>query len=112
MHCYYYDRENFYAYLDQESPQFLLLGKIDEVELLGGNYVRVDDRVFSQGIKMDSIDIGSFHTMEVWIEGTEWSRTIGLDKDHIFINDKPITKEVFNKRIAPHDSLEKIYFLQ
>lgn len=110
MQCYYYDLANFYTYLDKESPQFLLLGKTNEAELLGGHYVQVVDQVFSQGIKMDSVDVSSFHTMEVWQEGTEWYRTIGLDKYHMYVNEKKLTKERFEKIIAPNDSLKKIYF--
>ncbi|MFK7787789.1 MAG: hypothetical protein AB8B56_21890 [Crocinitomicaceae bacterium] len=111
MHCYYFDDVNFFAYLDQDSPDFLLLGKKSETELLGGSFVRVADQIFVQGIKIDSADVNTFHTMEVfWSEKTEWSRTIGLDKNHIYISEKPLTEERFYKLITPNDSLRNIYF--
>lgn len=112
MRCYYYDKTNFYAYLDLDSSEFLLLGKKSDAELLGGHYVRVGNRIFAQGVQIDSADLGTFHTMEVWMEGTEWNRTIGLDNYHIYVNDKILTEKRFEKLIAPNDSLKSIYFPQ
>lgn len=110
MRYYYYDNMNFYAYLDQDSPQFLLLGKKSEAELLGGHFVRVKNQIFVQGVRIDSADVSTFHTIDIfWTEKTEWSRTIGLDNEHIYISEKILTKEGFDKLIA-NDSLKHIYF--
>jgi hypothetical protein len=109
MNVYYYDQANFYAFLDREFPEFLLLGATDETYLLGGDYVRVGDKLFSAGVQMDSVDIKSFHTMEIWRGGDRFS-TIGLDNKHIYFNEDIMSETSFERIIAPNDSLRKIYF--
>ena len=110
MNCYYVDKNHFYAYLDKPSPEFIVLGQADDATLLGGNYVRLGKHIYSNGIALSGVDVSSFHTMDLFQDRTEWKRTIGLDKHHLYVNEEVLTEERFENLIAPNDSLKKIYF--
>jgi len=110
MNCYYVDKNYVYAFIDKTSPQFKLLGNARSLSLLGGNYIRVANRIYSKGIQITGVDPAKFHTMEVFNEGSEWLRTIGLDDQSLYLNDQVLDKASFDKLIAPNDSLEKLYF--
>lgn len=110
MNCYYLDKNYFYAYLDEPFPEFIILGRAKDMKLLGGNYVCIQDKIYSKGVALSGVDVSSFHTMEVFQEGSEWKRTIGLDNYSMYYNNEVLDESYFNRLIAPNDSLRKIYF--
>lgn len=110
MNCYYLDKNYFYTYRDEPLPEFIILGRAKDVKLLGGNYVCIRDDIYSKGVTLSGVDVSSFHTMEVFQEGSEWKRTIGLDNNSMYYNNEVLDESDFNRLIAPNDSLRKIYF--
>ncbi len=112
MNCYYADSKNFYTYLNNDNPQFLWIGLSKDFELLGGNYVKINNKIYSGGQLVDSADIESFHTMEIpqLHNKSEWSITIGLDAKHIYSNENIMDKKRFTKVVYSNDSLKHIYF--
>lgn len=112
MLCYYRDKNNLYAFLDKENPEFLLLGLWKDVILLGGNYIRIKNRIYSKGLFIPHADLETFHTMDIpqFHNKSEWSVTVGLDKNHIYLDEKIMDKLCFNKIIFSNDSLKNIYF--
>ena len=68
------------------------MGKCDDYEVLGGEYLRVDDKIYSRGVEVTGADLASFHTIEVLRKYSEWQAILGKDKNHIYLYDKPMTK--------------------
>lgn len=113
MNCYYMDKNYVFAYLDQSTPEFRIIGSSkDPLEFLGGNYLKVNDKIFSRGILLDSVDVKNFHTQDEpqFHFKSEWFLTIGLDNTYIYRDNKKMTKSDFNYFIDGNDSLRKIYF--
>lgn len=112
MLAYYRDKKNIYAFINKDTPQFILLGRWEKTELLGGNYLRVENRIFSNGFVIPDADSSSFHTLKTWPAHlkTEWSFTIGLDKKHLYSDEKIMDIKMFNRFFYKSDSLRQIYF--
>ena len=93
---YFKDKNYLYFYIEQEKPPYddflTVMGKCDDYEVLGGEYLRVGDKIYSRGVEVAGADLASFHTIEVLRKYSEWQAILGKDKNHIYLYDKPMTK--------------------
>lgn len=93
---YFKDKNYLYFYIEQEKPPYddflTVMGKCDDYEVLGGEYLRVGDKIYSRGVEVAGADLASFHTIEVFRKYSEWQAILGKDKNHIYLYDKPMTK--------------------
>lgn len=112
MNCYYKDKNNLYAFLDNENPEYLILGSWKDVSLLGGNYLKIKHRIYSKGIHIPQADVATFHTLNIgqFHRKSEWSITVGLDENYIYFNEKIMDFKMFKDVIGTNDSLKQIYF--
>lgn len=113
MDNFYKDKVNFFYYNDSETPSFFIMGKTQDVKLLGGAYLQIKSQIYYKDLKLNNVDIKSFHTFDIEFNTpTEWMQTIGLDNNNIYIYDKAINLQEFNRRMGDYDSLRLIYFKQ
>ena len=93
---YFKDKNYLYFYIEQEKPPYddflTVMGKCDDYEVLGGEYLQVGDKIYSRGVEVAGADLASFHTIEVLRKYSEWQAILGKDKNHIYLYDKPMTK--------------------
>lgn len=93
---YFKDKKYLYFYVQQEKPPYddflTVMGKCNDYEVLGGEYLRVGDKIYSRGVEVAGADVASFHTIEVLRKYSEWHAILGKDKNHIYLYDKPMTK--------------------
>lgn len=110
LNCYYADKNFTYAFADKPNPEFKIIGDADKAIFIGGNYMKISEKIYSNGIEVKNVDYNSFKTFEVSTERIERKLTIGSDKKHLFLDEKIMTKKDFDRLIAPNDSLKEKYF--
>lgn len=111
MDAFYKDKVNFFFYNNSENPSFFIMGKTQDVQLLGGAYVQIKGEIYYKNLKLDNVDIKSFHTFDFeFNHPTEWMQTIGLDKKNIYIDNRAVELDEFNKKMGSYDSLRMVYF--
>lgn len=111
MHCYYEDKNFTFVFADKSNPEFKIIGQSDKAIFIGGDYLKLDSKIYSNGIEVKSVDWKSFKTFEVHDKyRLQYINTIGSDKKHLFWHEKIMTKYDFERLISPNDSLRKIYF--
>lgn len=120
----YYFRDKKYIYIYQDnildsktSPMFFIGGKVDDFAVLGGSYLRVGNKIYCKGIKLEDVDISTFKTATLRLKNSEWYQTIGFDKNAIYIeNRKEYTSnlKLYKNRIIGInlDSLQNFYSSQ
>lgn len=102
MQSEYYFKDKHYIYIytcySQVDSELFIAGSSSDYAVLGGVYFRVENAIYSGGRKIDGADVNTFRTRKETLRKSEWEETIGLDKNYIYINDKPIkSREEFNK---------------
>ena len=111
MYSYYADKNFTYVFADKPNPEFKIIGESDKAVFIGGDYLKLGGKIYSNGIEVKVVDCNSFKTFEVHDKyRLQYINTIGHDKKHLFWHEKIMTKNDFDRLIAPNDSLEKKYF--
>ena len=113
MNSYYVDEDNLYGYHGHPPFSFRLIGRRVDMELLGGDYVRVMNDVYSDGLRIASAHAESFHTMDVpqLHRKIEWELTIGLDNHHMYWGPHVMSASSFDELFdGSADSLRRAYF--
>lgn len=98
---YFKDKHHIYIYTchSQVNSELFIAGSSSDYAVLGGNYLRVENAIYYDGKKIDGADVNTFRTKNEIRHDSEWDETIGLDKNYIYINDKPIkSREEFDKK--------------
>lgn len=114
---YYIDANYIYVYIDKEfritekSPLFFIAGSRNGFKALGGNYLRIDDKVYCSGKEIKNIDINNFTTINLQSRYSEWTFAIGTDGKHLYA----CNGHIFTKKQLTHDyfvnkSILKKYF--
>ncbi|MDO5656398.1 MAG: DKNYY domain-containing protein [Flavobacteriaceae bacterium] len=105
---YYRDKNFIYFLVDSV---LIKKGNINEYEVLGGLYLKLNNKIFWNAIEIKNVDIKTFHTINVMREKSEWSKTVGIDKNHIYNSNLIMDESVFDKLYWSNvDSLRKQYF--
>jgi len=113
MNCYYVDVHHVYAYHGHPPFSFRLIGSREDMELLGGDYLKLGQEVYSMGRLILDADVKSFRTIDVsqLHRKTSWELTIGLDVHNSYSGPHVMSErsfdEVFN---GAEDSLRRAYF--
>ncbi|UPQ74681.1 DKNYY domain-containing protein [Chryseobacterium nepalense] len=95
---YFIDRNHIYIYRDDlPTPQFFQIGKAKEYKILGGAYLKINNKIYWRGIEVLNADINSFKVVNVQRNKSEWQASIGMDKKHIYSGDKVMRYEEFSK---------------
>lgn len=111
MHSYYADKNFAYVFADKANPEFKIIGESNKAIFIGGDYLRLGSKIYSNGIEVKDVDYNSFKTFEVNDKyRPQYINTIGFDKKHLFWHEKIMTNNDFERLIALNDSLEKRYF--
>lgn len=102
MQSEYYFKDKHYIYIytcySQVNSELFIAGSSSDYVVLGGVYLRVENAIYSGGRKIEGADVNTFRTRKETIRKSEWQETIGLDKNYIYINDKPLkSREEFDK---------------
>ena len=113
MKSYYVDEDNLYGYHGHPPFSLRLIGRREDMELLGGDYVRVKNEVYSDGLRIASARAESFSTMDVsqLHRKIEWELTIGLDNHHMYWGPHVMSASSFDELFdGSADSLRHAYF--
>jgi hypothetical protein len=111
MYSYYADKNFTYVFADKSNPEFKVIGESDKAVFIGGDYLKLGVKIYSNGIEVKGVDCNSFKSFEVHDKyRLQYINTIGSDKKHLFWHEKIMTKNEFIRILAPNDSLEKKYF--
>ena len=111
MYSYYADKNFTYVFADKSNPEFKIIGESDKAVFIGGDYLKLGGKIYSNGIEVKGVDCNSFKSFEVHDKyRLQYINTIGYDKKHLFWHEKIMNKNDFDRLIAPNDSLEKKYF--
>lgn len=105
----YYRDENFIYFLIDSV--LVKKGDSNEYEVLGGAYLKLHNKIFWNAKEIRDVDIKTFHTINVMREKSEWSKTVGVDKNYIYNGNLIMEESVFDKLYWENiDSLRKQYF--
>lgn len=111
---YFRDKNYIYIYSEENflSPTFLQIEKPNNYELLGGAYIRINDKIYWRGLEVLNADISSFKVINVQRNKSEWEASIGTDQKHIYSGDKIMIYQEFSKNYLWNNQVEyqKKYF--
>lgn len=111
IHNYFIDKNYvfIYSYLDGNNS-FYISGLKKDLKILGGSYIKVKDSLYSYGDVLTDVDLGSFKTIDVTRNRSEWKATLGIDNKYIYSGNQILTKEVAEKKFYIKDSIMKKYY--
>lgn len=105
---YYKDKYNIYFLTD---TILVNMGKNSEYKILGGAYLKLNNKIFWNAKEIKNVDIRTFHTINIFREKSEWLKTVGLDKNYIYNGNVVMNETMFEKLYWNNtDSLRKQYF--
>lgn len=101
---YYIDTNYIYVYIDKEfraiekNPLFFIAGSSNNFKALGGNYLRIDDKVYCSGREIKNIDVNSFTTINLLRRKSPYVFSIGTDGKYLYT----CSGRVFTKKELLH----------
>ncbi|MPS72958.1 MAG: hypothetical protein E2590_07365 [Chryseobacterium sp.] len=95
---YFKDKNYIYIYRDDlVTPEFFQVGKASEYKILGGAYLKINNKIYWRGIEVLNADINSFKVINVQRKKSEWQASIGIDNKHMYLGNKIMGYEEFSK---------------
>jgi len=94
------------------SPTFSQIEKPNNYELLGGVYIRINDKIYWRGMEVLHVDVNSFKVLNVQRNKSEWQASIGTDGNNLYHGNKIMSHNQFieNYFWKDKDFFEKKYF--
>lgn len=115
--CYFVDKNYIYIFNNGKTKNnaiFFVAGKADNYMELGGDYIRINNKIYWGGNEVQDVDVQHFRTIHVIVPNQERDRIIGNDSKHLYdgdyIMDFPRFMRYSFYRKALQDSLIKTYF--
>lgn len=106
-----YFKDKNYIYFYTGSNYLTVKGKSNQYEVLGGPYLRIDNKIYYEGKEVIGADISSFKVIHAGQKDSGWLRTVGLDNKYIYNSENKMNELMFEHfRWDNKDSLKQIYF--
>lgn len=99
---YFKDKNYLYVYRDDftipnNTPIFFIAGNTNNYEVLGGGFLRVENKTYNKGNEIKDVDLKTFKTARMILKNSGWFITIGIDKNGFYLGDSIIDKSEFPK---------------
>lgn len=111
--CYYRDKKHIYFFQETPHPVLINMASLIDYEVLGGAYLKVNNKIYWAAQEVKQADINTFHTGNIQGNNTEWEWTVGFDKNNIYSGAIVMTQKRFESGHylwQDEDSLRKKYF--
>ncbi len=95
LNNYYEDKNNLYIYNTTKSMFIVLKNK--NYEVLGGNYLKHGNDIYSSGDKLENVDIKTFISIQILDLDDGYNKNLGMDKDHIFLGSSVMDYKSFKR---------------
>lgn len=108
---YFKDSKHLYIYQYLNgNPDFFIAGNNSDYKILGGAYIRIEDKIYWRGEEVEGVDINSFKTLNVLRNNSEWKATIGMDKYHLYNGNSIMTRDIAISRYIIDNNIFEKYF--
>jgi len=107
---YFKDKNYVYIYDDNSSkPRFFQVGSSSNYNLLGGAYLKINNKIYWRGLEVVKADINSFKVMNVQKNKSEWEASIGIDQNYLYSGNIIMTLKQFNENYLWEENQKKNY---